>query len=59
MAKRLLLVMQKDLRLALDLGRETAVPLPGTALAHQMLTPHGGFGARSTTSPWCSTFSRG
>jgi 3-hydroxyisobutyrate dehydrogenase-like beta-hydroxyacid dehydrogenase len=31
-------LMQKDLGLALDLGRELAVPLPTTATANQWLT---------------------
>jgi 3-hydroxyisobutyrate dehydrogenase-like beta-hydroxyacid dehydrogenase len=31
-------MMQKDLGLALDLGRAVGVPLPGTALANQFLT---------------------
>ncbi len=31
-------MMQKDLQLALDLGRETGVPLLSTALANEMLT---------------------
>lgn len=31
-------MMQKDLDLALELGRSTGVPLPSTALAHEMLT---------------------
>lgn len=31
-------LMQKDARLALDLGRELGVPLPATALANELLT---------------------
>jgi 3-hydroxyisobutyrate dehydrogenase-like beta-hydroxyacid dehydrogenase len=37
-------MMQKDLRLALDLGRAVGVPLPGTALANQLLTAARGLG---------------
>lgn len=31
-------LQQKDLRIALDAARNTAVPLPGTSLVHQLLT---------------------
>lgn len=37
-------MMQKDLRLALELGRSVGVPLPATALSHEMLTAAGGLG---------------
>jgi 3-hydroxyisobutyrate dehydrogenase-like beta-hydroxyacid dehydrogenase len=37
-------MMQKDLRLALDLGRAVGVVLPSTALAHELLTAAGGLG---------------
>jgi 3-hydroxyisobutyrate dehydrogenase-like beta-hydroxyacid dehydrogenase len=37
-------MMQKDLRLALDLGRAAGVALPGTALAHELLAAAGGLG---------------
>jgi 3-hydroxyisobutyrate dehydrogenase-like beta-hydroxyacid dehydrogenase len=37
-------MMQKDLRLALDLGRAAGVPLPTTALAHELLTAARGLG---------------
>jgi 3-hydroxyisobutyrate dehydrogenase-like beta-hydroxyacid dehydrogenase len=37
-------MMQKDLRLALGLGRAVGVMLPGTALAHEMLTAARGLG---------------
>jgi 3-hydroxyisobutyrate dehydrogenase-like beta-hydroxyacid dehydrogenase len=37
-------MMQKDLRLALDLGRAAGVALPGTALAHELLTAARGLG---------------
>ncbi|MBI4591592.1 MAG: NAD(P)-dependent oxidoreductase [Candidatus Rokubacteria bacterium] len=40
-------MMQKDLQLALELGRAVGVPLPGTALAHEMLTAARGFGLAS------------
>jgi 3-hydroxyisobutyrate dehydrogenase-like beta-hydroxyacid dehydrogenase len=35
---------QKDLRLALDLGRRLGVPLPSTALAHEFVTAAAGLG---------------
>jgi 3-hydroxyisobutyrate dehydrogenase-like beta-hydroxyacid dehydrogenase len=35
---------QKDLRLALDLGRASGVPLPSTALAHEWLAAAAGLG---------------
>lgn len=37
-------MMQKDLELALELGRSAGVPLPSTALAHEMLTAARGCG---------------
>ncbi len=37
-------MMQKDLRLALEAGRELDVPLPGTALANELLTAARGMG---------------
>ena len=37
-------MMQKDLELALELGRSLAVPLPATALAEEMLTAARGLG---------------
>lgn len=37
-------MMQKDLRLALELGRTKGVPLPSVALAHEMLTAARGLG---------------
>ncbi len=37
-------MMQKDLRLALDLGRAVGVPLPSTALSHELLTAARGLG---------------
>jgi 3-hydroxyisobutyrate dehydrogenase len=37
-------MMQKDLRLALDLGRAAGVALPGTALTNQLLTAARGLG---------------
>jgi len=37
-------MMQKDLRLALDLGRAVGVALPGTALTNQLLTAARGLG---------------
>ncbi|MFQ5520158.1 MAG: NAD-binding protein, partial [Candidatus Methylomirabilia bacterium] len=37
-------MMQKDLQLALDLGRAAGVPLPSTALAQEMLTAARGLG---------------
>jgi 3-hydroxyisobutyrate dehydrogenase-like beta-hydroxyacid dehydrogenase len=37
-------MMQKDLRLALDLARAGGVTLPSTALAHEMLTAADGLG---------------
>lgn len=37
-------MMQKDLGLALDLGRAAGVPLPSTALAHEMLSAARGRG---------------
>jgi 3-hydroxyisobutyrate dehydrogenase-like beta-hydroxyacid dehydrogenase len=37
-------MMQKDLGLALDLGRMLSVPLPSTSLAHEMLTAARGLG---------------
>jgi 3-hydroxyisobutyrate dehydrogenase-like beta-hydroxyacid dehydrogenase len=37
-------MMQKDLRLALDMGRASGVPLPATALTHEMLTAARGLG---------------
>lgn len=37
-------MMQKDLQLALELGRTAGVPLPSTALAHEMLTAARGLG---------------
>jgi 3-hydroxyisobutyrate dehydrogenase-like beta-hydroxyacid dehydrogenase len=37
-------MMQKDLRLALELGRSVGVPLPATALSHEMLTAACGLG---------------
>ncbi|MGH7263487.1 MAG: NAD(P)-dependent oxidoreductase, partial [Candidatus Rokuibacteriota bacterium] len=37
-------MMQKDLRLALDLGRAAGVALPSTALAHELLTAARGLG---------------
>src|SRR5919201_3354617 len=37
-------MMQKDLRLALDLGRAVGVPLPSTALTHEWLTAARGRG---------------
>jgi 3-hydroxyisobutyrate dehydrogenase-like beta-hydroxyacid dehydrogenase len=37
-------MMQKDLKLALELGQELAVPLPTTALSNQWLTAARGLG---------------
>jgi 3-hydroxyisobutyrate dehydrogenase-like beta-hydroxyacid dehydrogenase len=37
-------MVQKDLRLALDLGRALGVTLPSTALAHEYMTAAAGFG---------------
>jgi 3-hydroxyisobutyrate dehydrogenase-like beta-hydroxyacid dehydrogenase len=37
-------MMQKDLKLALELGRELAVPLPTTALSNEWLTAARGLG---------------
>lgn len=37
-------MMQKDLQLALELGRATGVPLPSTALVHELLTGARGLG---------------
>src|SRR5262245_40471493 len=37
-------MMQKDLRLALELGRAAGVALPGTALSHEILTAARGLG---------------
>ena len=37
-------MMQKDMVLALDLGRELDVPLPSTAIADQLLTAARGMG---------------
>jgi len=37
-------MMQKDLRLALDLGRAAGVALPSTALSHELLTAARGLG---------------
>jgi 3-hydroxyisobutyrate dehydrogenase-like beta-hydroxyacid dehydrogenase len=37
-------MMQKDLLLALDMGRELNVPLPTTAVTNEMLTAAGGMG---------------
>lgn len=37
-------MMQKDLELALELGRTVGVPLPSTSLAHEMLTAARGLG---------------
>jgi 3-hydroxyisobutyrate dehydrogenase-like beta-hydroxyacid dehydrogenase len=37
-------MMQKDLKLALELGRELAVPLPTTALSNEWLTAARGMG---------------
>ena len=37
-------MMQKDLELALELGRATGVPLPSSALAHELLTAARGLG---------------
>jgi 3-hydroxyisobutyrate dehydrogenase len=37
-------MMQKDLRLALELGRAAGVALPGTALSHELLTAARGLG---------------
>ncbi|HTY78556.1 MAG TPA: NAD(P)-dependent oxidoreductase [Candidatus Bathyarchaeia archaeon] len=38
------MLMQKDLRLALEQGRSVGVPLPSTGLAHEMLTGARGLG---------------
>jgi 3-hydroxyisobutyrate dehydrogenase-like beta-hydroxyacid dehydrogenase len=37
-------MMQNDLGLALELGRTAGVPLPSTALAHELLTAARGLG---------------
>src|SRR2546425_3123858 len=37
-------MMQKDLKLALDLGRATGVPLPSVAVANELLTAARGMG---------------
>src|SRR5216117_1293573 len=37
-------MMQKDLKLALDLGRTTGVPLPSVAVANELLTAARGMG---------------
>ena len=37
-------MMQKDLNLALDLGRELEVPLPTTAVTNELLTAAAGMG---------------
>jgi 3-hydroxyisobutyrate dehydrogenase-like beta-hydroxyacid dehydrogenase len=37
-------MMQKDLALALELGRSLGVPLPSTSLTHEMLTAAKGLG---------------
>jgi 3-hydroxyisobutyrate dehydrogenase-like beta-hydroxyacid dehydrogenase len=37
-------MMQKDVRLALDLAREVGVALPATALSHELLAAAGGLG---------------
>jgi len=37
-------LMQKDLRLALEQGRTVGVPLPATGLTHEMLTAARGLG---------------
>ena len=38
------MLMQKDMRLALEQGREVGVPLPGTGLVHELLTGARGLG---------------
>jgi 3-hydroxyisobutyrate dehydrogenase-like beta-hydroxyacid dehydrogenase len=38
------MLMQKDLRLALEQGRTVGVPLPATSLTHEMLTAARGLG---------------
>ena len=37
-------MIQKDLRLALDLGRSVGMPLPTTALTNEMMTAARGMG---------------
>ena len=45
-------MMQKDMLLALELGRELDVPLPSTATANEILTAARAMGlATSTISP--------
>ena len=44
-------MMQKDMVLALDLGRELDVPLPTTATTNEFLTAARGMGLDTTTSP--------
>src|SRR2546422_6585676 len=39
-------MMQKDLRLALELGRATGVPLPSVAVANELLTAARGMGLK-------------
>ncbi len=39
-------MMQKDLKLALDLGRATGVPLPSVAVANELLTAARGMGLK-------------
>jgi 3-hydroxyisobutyrate dehydrogenase-like beta-hydroxyacid dehydrogenase len=37
-------MMQKDMQLALEMGRQTAVPLPTTAVTNEFLTAARGLG---------------
>ena len=48
-------MMQKDMLLALEMGRQLDVPLPTTAVTNEMLTAARGMGLAATTiSPSCS-----
>ncbi len=49
------LMIQKDLQLALDLACAKGVPMPTTAVTQEWMTAARGMGLGSTTSRWCST----
>ena len=48
-------MMQKDMLLALDMGRALDVPLPTTAVSNEFLTAARGWGSRRRILRWFST----
>ena len=51
-------MMQKDMLLAMELGRKLNVPVPTTAVTNEFLTAARGMGGRNWILPSCSTFWR-